>query len=1131
MDQMGVYFVGFVGQYGYDRVLSVLGRHMRDFLNGLDNLHEYLKFSYPRMRAPSFICENETKQGLTLHYRSKRRGFVYYTMGQIREVARYFYHKEMHIELVREEILFDTVHVTFQLTFDNRAFTLASLAMTREEKHLPISAHVLFEIFPFCIVFGADMVVRSIGNSLMVILPDLLGKKITAWFDLVRPLIAFKFQTILNRTNNIFELVTVEPVTDRPENQKSNEMLLHDDGSEPEKSLRLKGQMVYMDNWRMIMFLGTPVMPDLNALITTGLYINDLSMHDFSRDLMLAGTQQSVELKLALDQEQQKSKKLEESMRKLDEEMRRTDELLYQMIPKQVADRLRRGENPIDTCEMFDCVSILFSDVVTFTEICSRITPMEVVSMLNAMYSIFDTLTERNHVYKVETIGDAYMVVAGAPEKDPNHAEKVCDMALDMVDAIKDLKDPSTGQHLRIRVGVHSGAVVAGIVGLKMPRYCLFGDSVNTASRMESTSAAMKVHISESTKEFLGPNYRVTERGEIDVKGKGTMKTYWLDERENRKPLQLSPAQLLPVSTFVPPPTTPAVIMAKPPARAIMPAPTVLPKERTMIQVPSAAAAATTTTASGSVTVATSAAKVSSNAETEANNATSATVEDRSRIYSPVTFKDVARRSIANSPVRSLYGSASAGLGEKGRESRSNSTGHVFMRSPSDVFGSLILDTEEFLEDLQMSRSSLANNAQCPCSPIPPFRIGSAPPKPRPSNPDQFTPEELAAMEQITPPSTAPARETSTYHMKSSTSTTSLSMDKPATKVSRITPMEVVSMLNAMYSIFDTLTERNHVYKVETIGDAYMVVAGAPEKDPNHAEKVCDTALDMVDAIKDLKDPSTGQHLRIRVGVHSGAVVAGIVGLKMPRYCLFGDSVNTASRMVLPSQTTTMTTTTTPRVKEVKPVNKPTTCPQATTTAAASGATPKTNVFSRTTSKESISMNSPPPMRSMSAPLPMSKAARKAFLAAKQTKAIEKLDKMIEEVQENDAQLKASQSARLNEVFGDRMTPQGGNASVMDMSGGCPLFLPPPPRHMGNSISDSNICSHGHSHGHAPTIHHAPCHHVHEPSSSKLSTSHSFSHARHSAAIHPCCTGAAYAGHSGNGRHSHRMHSNACQIL
>lgn len=402
-DQMGVHFVGFVGQYGYDRVLSVLGRHVRDFLNGLDNLHEYLKFSYPRMRAPSFICENETRQGLTLHYRSKRRGFVYYTMGQIREVARHFYHKELQIELVREEILFDTVHVTFQLTFDNRAFTQASLAMTREEKHLPIGASVLFEIFPFCIVFGSDMIVRSIGNSLMVILPDLVGKKITHFFDLVRPLIAFKFHSILNRTNNIFELVTVEPIlTERPSDRQRNEILLSDElDSVDDRTLRLKGQMIYMDNWKMMMYLGTPVMPDLNALIATGLYINDLSMHDFSRDLMLAGTQQSVELKLALDQEQLKSKKLEESMRKLDEEMKRTDELLYQMIPKQVADRLRNGENPIDTCEMFDSVSILFSDVVTFTEICSRITPMEVVSMLNAMYSLFDTLTERNRVYKV----------------------------------------------------------------------------------------------------------------------------------------------------------------------------------------------------------------------------------------------------------------------------------------------------------------------------------------------------------------------------------------------------------------------------------------------------------------------------------------------------------------------------------------------------------------------------------------------------------------------------------------------------------------------------------------------------------------------------------------------------------
>ncbi|XP_003394498.1 soluble guanylate cyclase 88E isoform X1 [Bombus affinis] len=689
-DQMGVHFVGFVGQYGYDRVLSVLGRHVRDFLNGLDNLHEYLKFSYPRMRAPSFICENETRQGLTLHYRSKRRGFVYYTMGQIREVARHFYHKELQIELVREEILFDTVHVTFQLTFDNRAFTQASLTMTREEKHLPIGASVLFEIFPFCIVFGSDMIVRSIGNSLMVILPDLVGKKITHFFDLVRPLIAFKFHSILNRTNNIFELVTVEPIlTERPPDRQKDEILLSDElDSVDDRTLRLKGQMIYMDNWKMMMYLGTPVMPDLNSLIATGLYINDLSMHDFSRDLMLAGTQQSVELKLALDQEQLKSKKLEESMRKLDEEMKRTDELLYQMIPKQVADRLRNGESPIDTCEMFDSVSILFSDVVTFTEICSRITPMEVVSMLNAMYSLFDTLTERNRVYKVETIGDAYMVVSGAPVKENDHADRVCDMALDMVEAITDLKDRSTGLHLQIRVGIHSGAVVAGIVGLKMPRYCLFGDSVNTASRMEATSQAMQIHISESTRELLSPSYKVKERGEIEVKGKGTMKTYWLEKREHRSS------------------STKGITIQEPTQWN-----TRNTEKRVSAGTPAAFTAATmyenqncldTLSRRGSNIV-------------SPTPADSTFIPEERRIYSPITFQDVARRSVANSPTKNA----------DSKECRSNSMGAVMTRN-SEMFSCLLSDTEEHFRQHRDSLSPRAENRSAGIHPKPELNVTSS---------------------------------------------------------------------------------------------------------------------------------------------------------------------------------------------------------------------------------------------------------------------------------------------------------------------------------------------------------------------------------------------------------------------
>ncbi|GIY76827.1 soluble guanylate cyclase 88E [Caerostris darwini] len=191
----------------------------------------------------------------------------------------------------------------------------------------------------------------------------------------------------------------------------------------------------------------------------------------------------------------------------------------------------------------FDSVTILFSDVVTFTEICSRITPMQVVSMLNSMYSIFDQLTEKHDVYKfqVETIGDAYMVVSGAPENEERHPEKICQMALDMVVVIGDLKDPSTGDSLKIRVGVHTGPVVAGVVGLKMPRYCLFGDTVNTASRMESTSEALKIHISEKTRAKLDlSEWDISDRGTITIKGKGEMKTYWLHGRL-KPPLAFNP--------------------------------------------------------------------------------------------------------------------------------------------------------------------------------------------------------------------------------------------------------------------------------------------------------------------------------------------------------------------------------------------------------------------------------------------------------------------------------------------------------------------------------------------------------------------------------------------------------------
>ncbi|XP_060693476.1 soluble guanylate cyclase 88E-like [Hemiscyllium ocellatum] len=490
MNSWGVYFLGFVGKYGYDRILKVLGRHVRDFVNGLDNLHEYLRFSYPKVQPPTFFCQEESATGVTLHYRSKRKGYLHYAMGQLRQMGKQFYDTDIHVEVLSEQLVGDYSHVTMRLNFDNSAYRYIQKEDTDEEEMLSFTSDFFFEVFPFNIVFRQDMVVHNVGSGLATVFPDLDGKMITDTFLLARPLVEFTWNMIISHPNNLFEIISKEPVKrERNLHNRRGEMVCSNtlescgDGS---RCLRLKGQMRFMSEWESIIFLGTPVMESLGAMFKTGLYINDLSMHDSSRDLVLAGTQQSEELKRALIQEQKKSSKLEESMKMLDYEMKKTDDLLYRMIPKPVAKSLRKGLPSVNTCEVFPDVTILFSDVVGFTRICSHITPMQVVSMLNTMYTLFDTLSEKHRVFKVETIGDAYMVVAGVPEKTKYHAHNICDMALDMVRSIDHLKDPSTGNNIQIRVGIHSGMVVAGVVGHRMPRFGLYGDTVHTASAMES---------------------------------------------------------------------------------------------------------------------------------------------------------------------------------------------------------------------------------------------------------------------------------------------------------------------------------------------------------------------------------------------------------------------------------------------------------------------------------------------------------------------------------------------------------------------------------------------------------------------------------------------------------------------
>jgi PAS domain S-box-containing protein len=216
--------------------------------------------------------------------------------------------------------------------------------------------------------------------------------------------------------------------------------------------------------------------------------------------------------------------------RKVAEE--KSERLLLNILPAPIAEQLKQNPNPdpqlgLVIAEQFEAATILFADIVGFTPLSSRMPATELVNLLNHIFSAFDRLAERHGVEKIKTIGDAYMAVGGVPVPSNDHAIGIANMALDMQQIITCFQ-PDIGQPINIRIGIHTGPVVAGVIGVKKFSYDLWGDTVNVASRMESSGEPGKIQVTATTYERLKDRFLFEERGTIDVKGKGSMTTYWL---------------------------------------------------------------------------------------------------------------------------------------------------------------------------------------------------------------------------------------------------------------------------------------------------------------------------------------------------------------------------------------------------------------------------------------------------------------------------------------------------------------------------------------------------------------------------------------------------------------------------
>lgn len=226
--------------------------------------------------------------------------------------------------------------------------------------------------------------------------------------------------------------------------------------------------------------------------------------------------------------ETQKERVLRELDRKNDDlliEQERSDRLLLNILPKSVADRLKQNEQRI--ADRYDSVTIMFADLVDFTRISAGMAPDDLIDLLSQVFSRFDELTEKYGVEKIKTIGDAYMVVSGAPERRQDHAEVMANLAIDMQQALIELAAAS-GKTLMMRIGINSGPVIAGVIGNTKFSYDLWGDTVNMASRMEHYGLSNVIQVTEDTYHLIGDKFRFEKREPIMVKGKGRVQSYFL---------------------------------------------------------------------------------------------------------------------------------------------------------------------------------------------------------------------------------------------------------------------------------------------------------------------------------------------------------------------------------------------------------------------------------------------------------------------------------------------------------------------------------------------------------------------------------------------------------------------------
>ncbi|KPJ13190.1 Soluble guanylate cyclase 89Db [Papilio machaon] len=529
MDFFGRCFVKFFTNYGYDTMIRATGRYFCTFLQSVDSIHQRMRFTFPRMRSPSMQLTRAHIHGAELVYSSGRTGYTHYLMGQLYEIADDIFSLKLKVTIVKESMEGNYYVAVLRLEFDNSDYVQSLMLRKSLPCLLPaIPASLLLQLFPFGVLLDRKMKILLAGEKLVAAWGGpsyrIMKTPVSEILRLRKPKISFTWDKVVCMQTMLFEL----------ELMRWKARCVNDArrGSQGARSILLKGPIYLLEEIDALIFLCSPIFNDLDELRQAGLYLADMNGHGLSKEMLLHGWQHLSRLELLFEKAESRSLSLEKSCRLLDQWKKRGDQLLYSMIPKGIADHLRSGKDPMGACQAFESVTIMFCGV-QLAEAGSRAGVMQTVAYMNDVYSRIDRLLDAHRVYKVETVGTVYMLVSGAPERRRAHAAAAASAALAVSRALP-----------MLTFGVHSGPCVAGVLGRRLPRYCLVGDTVNTASRMQTSSEPGRIQISAKTAaELPAGRFRLRRRGLIKVKGKGMMETFWLEgeveEEEQDEALQL----------------------------------------------------------------------------------------------------------------------------------------------------------------------------------------------------------------------------------------------------------------------------------------------------------------------------------------------------------------------------------------------------------------------------------------------------------------------------------------------------------------------------------------------------------------------------------------------------------------